>query len=106
MNGEKQLQKLINSALFKGNPIYYDKEDTYCLVEMHKKEIELNKPIYLGFSIDLKTVMYDFHYGYIKRNMVIKLNYYLPILKLKIFMKIILKNVGSLTLQIRKYWEI
>ena len=37
-------------------------------VEYVKEKLQLNKPIYLGFSIlDLsKTVMYDFHYGFIK----------------------------------------
>jgi hypothetical protein len=37
-------------------------------VEYVKEMLELNKPMYVGFSIlDLsKTLMYDFHYGYIK----------------------------------------
>ena len=66
VNDEKKLKKLISKPSYKGNPIYYSKE--YCYVEMHKLKVELNKPIYVGLSIleISKTLMYDFHYNYIK----------------------------------------
>ena len=37
---------------------------------MHKWEIEMNKPIYIGQAIlDIsKTLMYEFHYGFVKKN--------------------------------------
>ena len=42
-----------------------------CLIGVHMKKIKLtfNKPVYLGMCIlDLsKTLMYDFHYGYVKK---------------------------------------
>lgn len=67
VNDVDKLRKLINNPRYKGNPIFYDKD--YCFVEMHKKEVKLNKPIYVGFCIlELsKVLMYDFHYNYIKK---------------------------------------
>lgn len=54
------------------------------LVVVHKikETLTLNRPAYAGMCIlDLsKTLMYDFRYNYIKQSMVIKLNYYSPIL--------------------------
>ena len=37
--------------------------------EMGKVRVKMNKPVYLGQAIlDLsKTIMYEFHYGYLKK---------------------------------------
>ena len=50
-------------------------------VHMKKTEVYFNKPIYVGQAIlDLsKTLMFDFHYNFIRENMVTKLNCYLQI---------------------------
>jgi hypothetical protein len=68
VNTEKQMNKLINKPTFKGNPVFYD--DDYCFVEMHRKTVKLDKPMYAVFCIlDIsKTLMFDFHYNYIKEN--------------------------------------
>ena len=63
---EEQLEKLAKKPNFDRVNIF-----TKDLVAVHMKKttIELMKPIYLGMSIlDLsKTLMYDFHYNYIKK---------------------------------------
>ena len=50
------------------------------LVAVHKikETLTLNRPAYVGMCIlDLsKTLMYDFHYNYIKINMEINLSFY------------------------------
>ena len=50
-------------------------------VKYVQEKLLLNKPIYVGFSIlDIsKTLMYDFHYGFVKKKTEKKLNFYLPI---------------------------
>ena len=65
VNTEEKLKKLVAKPNFKSRKIF--SED---LVSVHMKQTNLtmNKPVYLGMCIlDLsKTIMYDFHYNYIK----------------------------------------
>ena len=65
VNEERRLKRITAKPNF--NRVHIFNEDliaAHCL----STKIELNKPIYVGFAIlDLsKTLMYDFHYGYIK----------------------------------------
>ncbi|CAB4026188.1 Hypothetical predicted protein, partial [Paramuricea clavata] len=62
---EEQLNKLAKKSYFKGVNIF---TENLIAVHMEKTTVKLVKPIYLGMSIlDLsKTLMYNFHYNYIK----------------------------------------
>ena len=62
---EKELEKLVKKPNFDRINIF---TEDLVAVHMKKTTIKLRKPIYLGMSIlDLsKTLMYDFHYNYIK----------------------------------------
>ena len=66
MNNEKQVEKLSAKPNFDHCNIFSEE-----LVAIHMKKTKLvfNKPVYLGMCIlDLsKTLMYDFHYNYIKQ---------------------------------------
>ena len=65
VNREEKALKLFSKTNFNKRTIF---SENLIAVHMHKKKVKLDKPIYLGMSIlDLsKTLMYDFHYNYIK----------------------------------------
>ena len=66
VNTEEKLRKLVAKPNFKGPPKIFSEN----LVSVHMKKTSLTmvKPVYLGMCIlDLsKTIMFDFHYNYIK----------------------------------------
>ena len=66
VTSEEKLKKLAAQPSFKQFKIFHE---NLVAVERAKVELMLNRPIYVGFAIlDLsKTLMYDFHYNYIKR---------------------------------------
>ena len=63
---EKQFLKLVAKPLFISHKIF---DENLVGVNMKYQEIKLNKPSYVGMCIlDLsKTLMYDFHYYYIRK---------------------------------------
>ena len=65
VNDKKKAAKLTSKPNFKKFTIFSEK---LTAIEMCKTQIYFNKPVYLGMCIlDLsKTLMYDFHYNYIK----------------------------------------
>ena len=65
VNSEKKAAKLTAKPNFKRCTIFHK---NFCAIHMAKTQIYFNKPVYLGMCIlDLsKTLMYDFHYNYIK----------------------------------------
>ena len=66
VTSEEKLKKLSAQSFFKQFNIFHE---NLVAVERAKVELTLNRPIYVGFVIlDLsKTLMYDFHYNYIKQ---------------------------------------
>ena len=63
---EKMFDKCMSKPDCKNRKIF---NENLVAINYVKEEIKLNKPIYAGFSIlELsKTLMYDFHYGYMKK---------------------------------------
>ena len=66
VNNEEKLKKLIAKPNLKGPPKIFS--ENLISVHMKKTSLTMIKPVYLGMCIlDLsKTIMYDFHYNYIK----------------------------------------
>ena len=66
VNNKKQGEKLSAKPNFKHCNIF---SENLVSIHMKKKELTFNKPVYLGMCIlDLsKTLMYEFHYNYIKQ---------------------------------------
>ena len=66
VTSDEKLKKLAAQSSFKQFKIFHE---NLVAVERAKVELTLNRPIYEGFAIlDLsKTLIYDFHYNYIKR---------------------------------------
>ena len=65
VNNEKKAKKLAAKPNYKHCTVF---DEILVAIHMKKTKLVFNKPIYLGMSIlDLsKTLMYDFHYNYIK----------------------------------------
>ena len=65
VNTEEKFKKLSAKPNYKGRKIF---SENLISVHMKKTSLTMNKPVYLGMCIlDLsKTIMYDFHYNYIK----------------------------------------
>ena len=63
----QKLKKLAAQPSFKQFKFFHE---NLVAVERAKVELTLNRPIFVGFAIlDFsKTLMYDFHYNYIKQN--------------------------------------
>ena len=66
VTSEKSLEYQIKNIRFKSAKVFCD---NLAFVELEKKEVVLNKPIYCGFTIldHAKLHMYQFHYDYIKK---------------------------------------
>ena len=65
VNTEEKLKKLVAKPNYRSRKIF---SENLVSVHMKKTSLTMNKPVYLGMCIlELsKTIMYDFHYQYIK----------------------------------------
>ena len=66
VNTQEKLKKLVAKPNLKSPPKIFS--ENLVSVHLKKTSLTMNKPVYLGMCIlDLsKTIMYDFHYNYIK----------------------------------------
>lgn len=66
VTGERKLKKLAAQVTFKSFTIFHD---NLMAVERIVSELKLNRPIYTGLCVlDIsKILMYNWHYGYVKR---------------------------------------
>ena len=66
VNTKERLKKLVAKPNLKSPPKIFN--ENLASVHLKKTSLTMNKPVYLGMCIlDLsKTIMYDFHYNYIK----------------------------------------
>ena len=67
VTSEEKVNKLVSKPNYDRRTIF---SENLVAVHMKKTKVVFNKPIYLGMCIlDLsKTLMYDFHYNYMKKN--------------------------------------
>ena len=67
VNTEEKIRKLVAKPNLKGQPKIFS--ENFVTVQMKRTNLKMDKPVYLGMCIlDLsKTIMYEFHYDYIKR---------------------------------------
>ena len=65
VGSEAQARKFISKPRYEDTKIF---SENLIAIHVKKKKLVMNKPVYLGMAIlDLsKTLMYQFHYGYIK----------------------------------------
>ena len=79
VNNKERAKKLSVKSIFQHCNIF---SENLIAIHMKKKKLTFNKPVYLGMCIlDLsKTLMYDFHYNYIKQKYGDKAKIYLLIL--------------------------
>ena len=71
VTNEKKLDKLTSKPTYVSSKIF---NENLMAVHKVKEALTLNRPAYVGMCIlDLcKTLMYDFHYNYIKRSITIE----------------------------------
>ena len=65
VNDERTRTKLVSQPNFKSMKMF---TEDFTGIELTKKSIQLNKPIYCGFTIldNSKVLMFDFHYNFVK----------------------------------------